>query len=53
MRIKLKAIDDEHLAMLVAKMLENVTGQPCRAVKWIRGSKFKIERFTGSKWVKG
>jgi hypothetical protein len=46
-------ISNEQAAELVAEMLESMTGEPVRVVKWIRGSKFKIERYTGSEWVKG
>lgn len=46
-------ISSARAAKLVAKMLESMTGEPTRAVRWIKGNKYRIERYTGSEWVKG
>jgi hypothetical protein len=53
LQIRFTPLPDEQMALMVAGMLEKLTGDPVRVTKWIRGKKFKLERFDGSKWVKG
>lgn len=36
----------------VAALLQTITGDLCRVVRLYRQDKFRIERFTGSEWVK-